>query len=133
MAYLQLDINEDIEYQLVGVSCHENDYRFVWKLNRAMVWNLERADDLCLEDTKGKRSFPRFVHTTEEFFSMTVIANHAGEGVAVPEWTHFDFLLKFENMPDELVEQALRDLRKIPGVLAAAVADPDKLKTRLVL
>ncbi len=131
--HLQLDFTDDHSYLLGGVSCHDKDYRFVWKLNLTMSWNLAADGDLMVKDETGARVFPRYTFFFEELSSVTVIVNHAGDGVAIPEWAHFDFLLKFENVTDDMVKGMMQRIRKIQGVQVVAMADPEKLKRRVSL
>ena len=46
-------LDDEVEYDLVliGISCHEKDYRLCWGINSVVDFNLERAD-------KELQSFP---------------------------------------------------------------------------
>jgi len=52
-----LNINEEdyYDFDLLGISSHEKNYRLVWSLNRGMNWMLSKVDDVCL-DWKGVSS-----------------------------------------------------------------------------
>ncbi|MDZ4822997.1 MAG: IPExxxVDY family protein [Flavobacteriales bacterium] len=127
-------IEDDLEYVLVGVSCHERDYRMVWRVNKMLHWNLERADDVL--HTSGKRES---VHSCfrmvigDENIIITWYQNKTGEGILLPEFAQFDYLLKVENAPRDFITDALMQLRRTIGVRAVMEFDPEKIKSVALL
>ena len=129
MPFFHLNIEIEFDFQLVGITCHEKDYRLAWALNRAMQWGFEKCDDI-ITDTSGT-AFPRFVYRCQEDETVHwLCANRSGIDFLVPEIPHYDYLLKIENMGEESGDDFYRELRTVPLVIAAYPIIVDKLKSK---
>ena len=53
MAFHTLEIEDEYDFEIIGVSSHEKDYRLAWSLNKTLGWRLVRIEDAVVE---GKRS-----------------------------------------------------------------------------
>lgn len=53
-----LENDFEFEFQLIGISCHEKDYRICWALNQALGVELTKTEtDLELVLKKRKKNF----------------------------------------------------------------------------
>ena len=131
MPVYHLDIEVEYDFELIGLSSHEKDYRLVWSLNKHMQWNLARAEDVLLE-TKGQHSrHSRFEYRQlNDMLHFTLLDNKTPEGLLMPELAQFDFLLKIEDPASNLDDDFYRKLRKTPFLLAAFPLEVNKLKNR---
>ena len=48
--HLQFEI--ELDFSLVGISCHLKDYRFVWLLNKALKSNFIQTKQFYLNDSE---------------------------------------------------------------------------------
>lgn len=121
-----------MNFKLIGISSHENDYRLVWAINRNMKFNYIRSEDLFVHQPKLQldMSFSRFVHTDEErFLTYYLISNRSSDGFLFPEIKNIDFLIQIVGgLEDKPVEQMITALRSINIISGAYLMDLEKLK-----
>lgn len=129
---LKLDITQDLNFRLLGISSHENDYRLVWAINNNMKFNYVRSENLVvhLQKLKQDMSFSRFIHTDEErYMTFYLISNRSPDGFLFPEIKNIDFLIQVVGeIKDKQIEQMLKELRNINIISGAYVIDIGKLK-----
>jgi hypothetical protein len=131
LAVYHLDSAIEFDFELVGISSHEKDFRLCWALNKALGWNLVRMEDVVLDSKDGESSHARFVYVDPaNKMTYTLIENTAPEGTLIPEKAQFDFLLLIESNGQEVPERLYRELRKVSFVLAAFPLMTDKLKSK---
>ena len=129
MAFHTLEIEEEYDFEIIGVSSHEKDYRLAWSLNKCLGWRLKRIQDI---EIRGKRSISvhaqyRWVHPVDQTV-FTLIDNNTPEGMFMPDLPQFDYLLKIEMSGDELEDEFFQQLRNADFVLAIQLQDVNKLK-----
>jgi hypothetical protein len=126
-----LDIGLDYDFELIGISSHEKDYRLAWSLNRAMNWKLVKVEDIQIEQRESIACFPRFYyHHPVDQSIVTLIDNKTSEGYLMPELTQFDYLLKVEELQHGLDDLFFKKLRRAQFVLAVFPLDVTKLKSK---
>ena len=118
MARLKLELEPDPEVVVIGISCHEQDYRLCWALNRrlGLLLTRRRAGLNDLEDGSGMHA--AFDHRdAEDRISHTVVDNHGTGGPLIREHREADFFLVVdrEAADTDLLEQ----VRRTELVLAA--------------
>lgn len=126
-----LDIEDDYDFDLIGISSHERDYRLVWSLNRMMGWKMIRHTDITVEGKRGISSHARFiyVHPMDQTV-VTLIDNKTPHGYFLPEVVQFDYLLKIEGSNFEQDDGFYRKLRSTPFILTAFPLAIDKLRSK---
>lgn len=129
MAFHTLEIEEEYDFEIIGVSSHEKDYRLAWSLNKCLGWRLRRKHDL---EVRGKRSVSyhaqyHWVHPVD-LVVFTLIDNKTPEGIFMPDLAQFDYILKIEQAGEELSDAFLHRLRQADFVLAVQRQNVDKLK-----
>jgi hypothetical protein len=130
-----LDEEVDYDFKLIGISCHEKDYRLCWGINSVTELNLERQPrDVQPIPTKKKPEvsshplFSGFEYDDENEYHL--IVNRTPEGYLIPEKPQADYLLLIrDNFPIDL-EQLCRDIKSIPFVLTVFMLEPETLKSR---
>ena len=129
--YLGMDEEEHFEFEMFGISSRERDFRLAWSLNVTLGWELERGDDLETQQRLGNSYHTRFVYQDpEDQTTFILLANRSEEGMMLPEWSQFDYLLKVKDAPVFSGEDLCRVLRKVPMVLAAFPLSLEKLKSK---
>lgn len=118
----------DPEVTLIGISCHVNDYRLCWALNRALGINLTRREkDITDQGPEALASYSAFDHVDDESQAhYTLVNNHSGDGVLLKEHKQADFFLVVDESapisPDEIIDH----VRKTEFVLMAYPLDARK-------
>ena len=134
MAFHTLEIEDEYDFEIIGVSSHEKDYRLAWSLNKSLGWRL-----VCIEDAvvEGKRSTThharfRWTHPVDQTV-FTLIDNKTPDGTFMPELIQFDYLLKIEQPSESVMKKLQSGLRNTDFVLAFQRQEVDKLKHKDIL
>jgi hypothetical protein len=131
MATHILEYKEDYDFEVVGISSHEKDYRLVWAINKALKWSLGRKPDIQVPLKAGKSLHACFEYRDPiDKCTYTLIENHGSEGYLLPEMISWDFIIKVEEFNGELDSSFFKQLRKTSFVLAAAPLLTEKLKSK---
>jgi hypothetical protein len=129
---LKLKVDEQIRYQLLGISSHDNDYRVVWAMNRTLNMAFVRSDNLLLQSKSqdGIFEFSRFKWTDEtKYLSFTLISNRCEDGFLLPELKNLDFLLQVSGDSQAHEMAALvKQLKTVEGISAVYLLQPEKIK-----
>lgn len=133
MAKTRLTLDFSYDFLLVGLSCHQKDYRLCWAINRALELDLSRKDDVILADASGQQSRYSFYSYSDEVHHLKyyVVSNRGGQGYLVPECKEADYFLVIDGHHEYLdMQDALRQLKQCDVVLTAFEIDPDGLKSK---
>ena len=130
---LKLDYKPELEFSLIGISSHENDYHLTWAINQQLGLNLTRSSNLTILSRQQNAVQDFSVSSYEDEESMllyNLISNSGEKGFLFPELRNIDFFLQiygelFENQLLEIQEH----LKKIDIVSASFVLDPGTLKS----
>jgi hypothetical protein len=129
---LKLKIDEGVNYKLIGISSHENDYRLVWSINNQLKMQFVRIENLVVHNRKLKADleFSRFTyHDEERCMKYYLVSNRCPDGFLFPEIKNFDFLLQIVGEFADKETQALsRKIKTVDVISASFVLQPDKLK-----
>jgi hypothetical protein len=118
----KLDISDEFDFQLIGISSHEKDYRVAWAINLALGWNLERQEEVTTlsKNKKSQSDHGVFSFEAEEDKTMFVLVeNRSSTGLLLPSLQQFQYLLKVENLADERMQEIIVQLKKSPLILTA--------------
>ncbi len=122
MPTYKLDISDEFDFQLIGISSHEKDYRVAWAINLALGWNLERQEEVTTlsKNKKSQSDHGVFSFEAEEDKTMFVLVeNRSSTGLLLPSLQQFQYLLKVENLADERMQEIIVQLKKSPLILTA--------------
>ncbi len=134
MSKFTLDVEYDFDFILVGISCHEKDYRISWALREKLNIDLCRGEDLVIHPRKSGSPevyavFEHFLEDNDSGFFM--VSNRTESAFLIPEHKSFDYFLIVRGAYDsELKDDIVKRIREIPFVLAALYIDPKTLKSR---
>ncbi len=96
MAKLTLEVSYDFDFILIGISCHEKDYRLCWSVNNALTIDLKKTTDHILElkNQKENQNYSKFEYINEDTFSeYFILANLSANGLLVAEQKQTDYFL----------------------------------------
>ncbi|MBX2981106.1 MAG: IPExxxVDY family protein [Flavobacteriales bacterium] len=130
MAKLKLDSIPQPDVFLIAISSHVNDYRLCWSLNKSLGLELSRRDeDIAGQGPERMAHFSAFDHTEEETqANITLISNHAPEGVLVADQRQADFFLVVDDQSSLLPDDTLERVRNSEFVLTAFTLDINNIK-----
>ena len=134
MAFHTLEIEEEYDFEIIGVSSHEKDYRLAWSLNKTLGWRLVRIEDAVVEGKRSTTHHARFrwTHPVDQTV-FTLIDNKTPDGTFMPELIQFDYLLKIEQPSESVMKKLQSGLRNTDFVLAFQRQEVDKLKHKDIL
>ena len=101
---------------MIGISCHEKDYRLCWRLNKAFGLDLVRCEQEELD--KNVLSAYSFFKEDDQI-NYNLIVNRNEDGWLVPEHKQVDYFLTMEDPHQKPVVEMLSDIRELNNVLAA--------------
>lgn len=135
MAKLKLDSDPDPDVLLIAISSHVNDYRLCWALNNSLGIDLgRRKKDIEEQGPEHPAYFSAFDHTEEATqANITLVSNHAPEGVLVNEQRQADYFLIVDGESLLSPAFALERVRQAEFVLAAFPLDIRNLKSAFKL
>ena len=133
--HMLLNINEEDYYSfdLIGISCHEKNYRLAWSLNQGMNWMLCKEDDIerMLKGISSNHAVFKYDDTFGNVF--TLIENRSPNAIYLSELSQFDYLLMVNHEGEFSLETALHELRKCAFVITAYPFNVQSLKNKELL
>ena len=134
MSKVTLDVAYDFDFILLGISCHEKDYRLSWALREKLNIDLCRGEDLIIQPRKSSKQevYAVFEHIHEENdLGIFLVANRFESFYLIPEHKSFDYFLIARGGYDaEFGEEMQKRIREIPFVLAVIAVNPQTLKSK---
>ena len=132
MSKLTFSLENEYDFELIGISCHSKDYRICWSLNDALKTNFKRIEDYEMQKKNEIINFPFFEYIDEdnniEYF---VIANKSSEGYLVSEIQSIDYFLVLKgSVSEKLVENLVKKVKEIDVVIIAHRIDVKQLKSK---
>jgi hypothetical protein len=124
----KLQVEYDFDFTLLGISCHESDYRFGWMLNKATGMNFLKEEDLVVPIKDKQSAHSIFSCEIEEnFCTYHIIANKGTSGLLIPESRNTDYFLVIkgpvqQDSLDDLLSQ-VRSISKVQTVFPVNVND----------
>ncbi len=135
MNKFKLTVEYDYDFALVGIACHEKDYRIAWAINNKLKIELRKAEDLKIELKKNTSAtlFPFYEFIDEESFrEYFLIGNRGGKGLLIPEQKQADYFLMIRGgtLNDADKTGLLKQLKDTNIVLAAYDIDANGLDSK---
>lgn len=129
---LKLKVDHEYRYRLLGISCHENDYRLVWAINSQMKMQFVRTGNQIIHNQKLNQDleFSRYTYRDEDkYLTYNLVSNRCPDGFLLPELSKIDYLLQIIGDTDVSgTEGLMKSLRKIEIISAVFQVQPGKIK-----
>jgi hypothetical protein len=132
MTKFTLNIEEEYDFSLIGISCHAKDFRLCFELNKLLEIDLTRAKDLEIISKNTTGNYALFEYIDEDnFLDYYLISNRGEKGFLIPEHKTIDFLLQLKGATNEEIEEELiSKICSLSIVLTAYQIDVDSLKSK---
>lgn len=125
----QLQFEIELDFALVGISCHLKDYRFVWMLNKVLKSSFIKTNPFCAPDSD--RNFSQFEYPTE-LSTAYIFANRSPTGYLINKKPQVDFWLRLEGPDNEHLKKWTKEIQGIPQVLFAYEESLEKIKEQFI-
>ena len=135
-----LDIEIDLDYSLIGISCYSKDYRLCWEINKELGFKLIRktSPDIkaMVEDESDiqQNQSGLVVYNYENInkgVTYRFVGNKSTEGFLIPELKQVDYFICIRGISHELEEvRMIKSLRNIGIVLTAFSIPPANIKSK---
>jgi len=137
MGKMTLDFEFEFDFHLLGVSCHQSDYRLAWIINQALEIDLERKDDIDLMLGKNKEehglfSFYQF-DNEENYTTINLISNRCEKGNYCGELKQLDYFLQLwlpESEEDDDINSIITKLKNSSHINTVIDIDVESLKSK---
>jgi hypothetical protein len=128
-----LNLDEDLDFDVVGISSHQLDYRLVWSINASLRLHLTKAHQPMVVYNEKKNmdlAFPVYGYQDElDRVGYYLLKNKNGLDYLVPEASNMDYFLFLTNNHAIDVEKFISELRRIETILAVFSFDNQKHKS----
>ncbi|MCW8898464.1 MAG: IPExxxVDY family protein [Flavobacteriales bacterium] len=132
MSKLTFSLENEYDFELIGISCHSRDYRICWSLNNMLKTNFKRTEDYEILKRNENIAFPFFEYIDEaNNIEYYVIANKSSEGYLISEKQSTDyFLLLKGSITNQFVDTLAKKIKEIDVVIIAHRIDVNELKSK---
>lgn len=128
-----LEFDNEIDYNLLGICSHHNDYRLAWSLNSTLGFHLEQSLESFIISTTKKGVVTHQAHTMFEYYedenrvNYYLIKNKCDGKLLIPEKPTIDFFLFIHKCNVINLDELQDKIRQNPSVLAVFQFDPETL------
>ena len=130
MAKIQLKVELDVDFHIIGVSCHLKDYRFVWKVNNAIESNFCKTE--FYEHFENKLFFSNYKYNIDNQ-DVFIISNKSQGGYLIKKTKQIDYWLKVNyNVDDSTLNGWIDKINEIEDVLALTRIESNKQKEHFI-
>ena len=133
MAKYTLSLEEDYNFDLIGLCSHQGDYRVCWSINEQIGLRLKKSiEPFMVSGKKGGVISSHSLYECEDEFDNVqyhLIQNKGNGKYLVPEKAQIDYFLVVREAGIIDVDELLEKLKQIPNILTAFIFDPYELKS----
>jgi len=133
MAKYTLSLEDDFNFDLIGLCSHQGDYRVCWSINEKMGLQLKKSIEPFM--VSGKNGVINSSHSLYEWEDEIesvfyyLIQNKGNGKFLVPEKSQIDFFLVIQEAGVVEVDKLITQLKGISSILTAISFDPYELKS----
>lgn len=130
---LHISSEEFNDFNLIGISCSEKDYRLCWALNQTLGTDMVRMSNEGIPSREHLVDFPFFEYVNEEQGAVyRLLANRFESKTLMKELRSIDYLFILTGI-DLNVSEIVVKIGAIDFVFLATEIDVSKLKERDLL
>lgn len=128
-----LELDDDLDFDVVGISSHHSDYRLAWGINQGLGLHLAKCDEpYCVTDRKGvvvsSHSMYEYADDSDRLVYYLIKNKHQGKYL-IPEKPGIDFFLFLcDNWAVEISELVV-ELKAVPSILGVFPFEADELSS----
>src|SRR5690606_25114099 len=99
MTKYKLDVDYDYSFDLIGICCHQKDYRLCWSINGALKIHLEKStENLSVQNKAKQLQFPYYTYRDiDNRIDYQLIKNKVDKDVLLQEKHEIDYFLLIHN------------------------------------
>lgn len=133
MTKYTLSLEDDFNFDIIGLCSHQADYRVCWSINEQLGLRLRKSVEPFM--VSGKKGVVNSSHSlyewADEFEDVVYyfIKNKSNGKFLVPEKAQIDYFLVTKEAGVLDVDKLLAQLKNIPSILTAFSFDPCDLKS----
>ena len=129
---LTLEVEEDYDFELVGVCSHAKDYRLSWEINNVLGFDLEKGENYEINIKGDNQSYSFFSFIDDEnHLEYYLINNRCSKGVLIPEEKKSDYFLLIRGiLRGGEKEELINKIGEIKNVLTTYEVEVDQLKSK---
>ena len=131
-----LKLSYSIDFEIIGIVSHLQEYKIAHHLNTHLKLGLKRIEDWQIKATgksskSNKGTFFKQYFYKNDILKCTyhLLQNKSHNEKCLPEYSIVDYLLVlFGETDDILVENFSKQIKLLPGISSALVIDVNKIK-----
>lgn len=133
MAKHTLQLEDDFNFDLIGLCSHQSDYRVCWSINEHLGLHLSKSLEPFM--VSGKKGEVISSHSFFEWYDENdaveyfLIKNKYNTQFLIPEKSQIDYFLVIREAGIVEVDDFLTKIKEISGILTAFIFDPGELKS----
>lgn len=130
---VQLDVDANDDYMLLGVVSAEPDYKLSLSLNRKLKLALRHKNPIELNDENGvNHQFSRFTdHSVNTGITYNLISNKSGNAFLLKKLNKIDYLLQVQSNENNFSRENLTlALRSVETITAVFPLEPGEIRDK---
>lgn len=133
MAKHTLQLEDDFNFDLIGLCSHQSDYRVCWSINEHLDLHLSKSLEPYM--VSGKKGEVISSHSFYEWYDegnaveYFLIKNKCNTQFLIPEKGQIDYFLVIREAGIIEVDVLLTKIKEITGILTAFIFEPGELKS----
>ena len=133
MAKHALQLEDDFNFDLIGLCSHQSDYRVCWSVNEHLGLHLSKSLEPFM--VSGKKGEVVSSHSLYEWYDENnaveyfLIKNKYNTQFLIPEKSQIDYFLVIREAGIVDVDDFLTKVKEISSILTAFIFEPGDLKS----
>lgn len=131
MAKYTLDVNEGLDFGLIGVVTPIKYYKLAHLINNELGVSFERVDDLEIDFIKARTNvhFPCYINRLpDDYLELKLLANKVNSQHLLPELKEIDYLFVVKGKPEFYnLADYVKSINQIELVVTAFKIDVEKI------
>jgi len=133
MAKHTLQLEDDFNFDLIGLCSHQSDYRVCWSVNEHLGLHLSKSLEPFM--VSGKKGEVVSSHSLYEWYDENnaveyfLIKNKYNTQFLIPEKSQIDYFLVIREAGIVDVDDFLTKVKEISSILTAFIFEPGDLKS----
>lgn len=125
-----LEFEVEFDFFVLGISCHARDYRMAWFINRGLLLDLSRKEEIKVMQKNGSSVHSIYdCQLDDGRVHLCLIRNRTEFGYLMPEFAQMDYLLKVESVEEREFKEIMTNIRSLNQVQYTLEIDPSKYKS----
>ena len=129
----KLTERKDLDFELIGISSAENDYRLSWSLNNSFNLQLIRNENLEVfhKRLESRQEFSQFQYYDDSSLILyRLLSNRSENGNLLEELTNVDYVMQISgDLERGQTDQLVKDLNALASIRLAFKIDAAVLKS----